>query len=164
PSYRRRWHETRIGQLALSRSLHGDRRTITSAMPDILTKAERSRRMALVRGSGNETTELRLARLFRRAGITGWRRGVRLPGRPDFTFRAQRIVVFVDGCFWHGCPIHYSKPATHPEFWRQKLKDNRARDRRVDAKLRAEGWRVVRIWEHELKKRSLPCLEEHLRT
>lgn len=133
-------------------------------MADILTPAERSRRMGLVRGHGNKSTELRLAQLFRRMRITGWRRRVILPGRPDFTFRGRRTVVFVDGCFWHGCPVHYSKPATHPDFWRKKVRDNRARDRRVDSELRARGWQVIRIWEHDLKKRNLPYLEDRLKS
>ena len=73
-------------------------------MADRLTTAERSALMARCRGSGNRATELRLIALMRAGHITGWRRGSRLPGRPDFVFAARRLAVFVDGCFWHGCP------------------------------------------------------------
>jgi DNA mismatch endonuclease (patch repair protein) len=71
--------------------------------------------------------------------------------RPDFVFPKARTAVFVDGCFWHGCPRHATQPKQHAAFWRQKLAGNRARDRRVNRALRAAGWQVVRIWEHELK-------------
>jgi DNA mismatch endonuclease (patch repair protein) len=88
--------------------------------------------------------------MFRRAGIAGWRRHQSLPGRPDFTFKAERLVVFVDGCFWHGCPRCYKAPATNAAFWEEKLATNRRRDRRVSSALRARGWSVIRLWEHEL--------------
>src|SRR3989442_3445808 len=79
-------------------------------MPDVFTKAKRSAVMSLIRGSGNRDTELRMMALFRAHGVTGWRRGALLTGRPDFVFRRERVAVFVDGCFWHGCPKH-SPPA-----------------------------------------------------
>ena len=78
--------------------------------------------MASVRGRGNKSTEEKLARLFRRVGIKGWRRHLRLPGTPDFSFPERRLVVFVDGCFWHGCPKHASFPATRRAFWLAKIR------------------------------------------
>jgi len=132
-------------------------------MADILSKAERSKRMSLVKGRGNRSTEVRLARLFSTLHISGWRRGEQLPGQPDFTFRRERIAVFVDGCFWHGCSTHYTTPLSNAEFWRRKRADNVARDRRVDAELRGRRWRVLRIWEHELRARNLPILIRRLR-
>ena len=106
--------------------------------------------MARVSGRGNRSTEEKLARLFRRDGITGWRRHLRLPGTPDFAFPENRIVVFVDGCFWHGCPKHATFPMTRRSFWLEKFAANKARDRRVNRELRQLGWRVLRLWEHEL--------------
>lgn len=76
-------------------------------MADIFTKAKRSEIMSQIRGSGNKGTELALAKLFRKHGITGWQRNQPLFGKPDFTFRRQRVVVFVDGCFWHGCSMAF---------------------------------------------------------
>jgi DNA G:T-mismatch repair endonuclease len=73
--------------------------------------------------------------------------------RPDFVFPKLRIAVFVDGCFWHGCPLHATRPKQNAQFWREKIAANRARDRLVTRRLRARGWRVLRIWEHELTKR-----------
>jgi DNA mismatch endonuclease (patch repair protein) len=61
------------------------------------------------------------------------------------------VAVFVDGCFWHGCPKHSTVPATHRPFWKRKLTANKLRDRRVNRTLRRKGWRVVRIWEHDLR-------------
>jgi DNA mismatch endonuclease (patch repair protein) len=119
-------------------------------MADLWSKAKRSEVMARIRGQGNRSTEQRLAALFRTHGITGWRRHLPLPGRPDFTFRAQRLIIFVDGCFWHGCPRHGSRPRQNGAFWRKKIARNRQRDRAVNRDLRRRGWRVVRIWEHEL--------------
>jgi DNA mismatch endonuclease (patch repair protein) len=117
---------------------------------DIYSKAKRAEIMSLVRGSGNKTTELLAARMFRKCRISGWRRQVPLAGRPDFVFRVARVAVFIDGCFWHMCPTHGSMPKTNTGFWAAKLNANRARDRRVDRILRAKEWHVIRIWQHDL--------------
>lgn len=67
----------------------------------------------------------------------------------DIAFSGLRIVVFVDGCFWHGCPEHGTWPKQNAEFWRAKILANQVRDRDTDARLRADGWKVVRVWAHE---------------
>jgi DNA mismatch endonuclease (patch repair protein) len=64
-------------------------------------------------------------------------------------FPKQRLAVFMDGCFWHGCPEHYSAPVAHAEYWRRKLETNRQRDSETDRLLAGAGWTVLRIWEHE---------------
>lgn len=86
-----------------------------------------------------------------------WRRGLRyrfktseLSVRPDLVFAGSRTVVFIDGCFWHGCPEHYVRPRSRPEFWSAKLLENVLRDHRQTLDLERMGWKVVRIWEHEL--------------
>lgn len=87
-----------------------------------------------------------------------WRRGLRyrlhgrLAGSPDLVIRSRRTVVFIDGCFWHGCPHHYRAPATNVEFWRAKYNKNRQRDQKVNRSLKADGWRVIRVWEHEIRE------------
>jgi DNA mismatch endonuclease (patch repair protein) len=121
-------------------------------MPDVFTKKELSEVMSKIRGRGNKETELVLAKLFRKHRITGWRRHQPIFGKPDFTFRRQRLAVFVDGCFWHDCPKHGHLPVNNRPFWRKKLAANQARDRLVNRTLRRLGWRVVRIWEHELRE------------
>jgi DNA mismatch endonuclease (patch repair protein) len=69
--------------------------------------------------------------------------------RADIVFRRQKVAVFVDGCFWHGCPEHGTSPRTNPSYWSAKIARNVERDRRNDAELGAAGWAVVRVWEHE---------------
>jgi DNA mismatch endonuclease (patch repair protein) len=215
-------------------------------MPDVFTQRKRSEVMARIRARGNRDTELALAKLLRSHGITGWRRQqvIRIGNRkrharrsrptsirPDFVFSKQRVAVFVDGCFWHGCPKHsppakWLKKSAMPEwaaarsqksgdrrnskprqrsfaalrmttigsmttegptttegqmtaegrlrtegpmttkgertgkaFWRSKLAANMARDRQVNRQLRRRGWRVLRLWEHELAINPGRCIE-----
>ena len=108
--------------------------------------------MARVRGRGNKSTEEKLVQLFRVYGIKGWRRHLPLPGTPDFAFPKLKLAIFVDGCFWHGCPRCYTRPGTNQAFWDEKLIANRARDKRVTRELKQKGWRVIRIWAHSLKQ------------
>ena len=116
-------------------------------MPDVFTKTKRSAVMARIRSRGNLATEMRMIAIFRAHGITGWRRNRPVFGHPDFVFPKLRAALFVDGCFWHGCPCHYRAPATRRAFWRKKFERNTARDRLVTRTLRKAGWRVVRVWE-----------------
>lgn len=133
-------------------------------MADVYTRAERSALMAKVRGRGNLTTEQALAKLLRVRGWSGWRRqqvvrgrtagGERFQVRPDFVFPVRRLAVFVDGCFWHGCPRHGTRPQGNAAFWQAKFRRNQARDRRDMRRLRRAGWQVVRLWEHELRPKA----------
>ena len=142
-------------------------------MADVYTRAERSALMAKVRGRGNLTTEQALAKLLRTQGWSGWRRqqvvrgrtavGGRFQVRPDFVFAARRLTIFVDGCFWHGCPLHGTRPQGNAAFWRAKFRRNRARDRWDARRLRREGWQVLRLWEHELRAKVRPGLLVKLR-
>jgi len=111
----------------------------------------RSEVMSRIRGKGNEKTEVRLARLLRKAGIRGWRRHLPIPGRPDFSFRKKKVAVFVDGCFWHGCPKCFRLPKQNRKFRRSKIEGNRRRDRSVNGRLRRLGWKVIRIWECRIR-------------
>lgn len=131
---------------------------------DVFSKQKRSEVMSRIRGKGNKDTEVALAKLFRANGITGWRRHYPISGRPDFAFRKQKLAVFVDGCFWHACPKHATQPKGNEMFWQTKLEANKARDRKVNRLLRANGWRVLRIWEHELaKSRQVSAVRRVLR-
>jgi DNA mismatch endonuclease (patch repair protein) len=118
---------------------------------DVFSKVKRSEVMARIRGGGNASTEKRLIALMREHGIKGWRRNRPLPGKPDFVFPVRHVAVFVDGCFWHRCPKCYRKPATNAGFWEAKINRNVERDRQINCELRKRGWKVVRIWEHQLK-------------
>jgi DNA mismatch endonuclease (patch repair protein) len=158
-------------------------------MPDVFTKAKRSEVMSRIRGRGNKETELALMAVFRNLRITGWRRQrrlrvesrrsrvegrkragarpsslvPRLTVRPDFGFPELKVAVFVDGCFWHGCPQHCNQPANNRAFWRRKLAANKARDQFVTHTLRRAGWRVVRIWEHAPARKNQRRLVASLR-
>jgi DNA mismatch endonuclease, patch repair protein len=128
-------------------------------MPDFLTTKQRSVRMSAIRGRNNKTTELVLAAVFRRNKINGWRRRYPVYGRPDFVFPKLKLAVFVDGCFWHSCPKHSHIPGSNRAFWREKFSRNKSRDQLVTRTLRSKGWRVLRIWEHELtRKHEARCI------
>jgi len=119
---------------------------------DTVDKATRSRIMSSIRAKGNRSTEGRLRMMLVRAGITGWKlHGTHLVGNPDFVFEGIRLALFVDGCFWHACPRCGHMPKSNRRYWRAKLDRNIRRDRRQRARLRREGWSVVRVWAHELQ-------------
>ena len=122
------------------------------SVTDIWSKSKRSEVMSRIRGRGNEKTEVRLAKLMRAEGIRGWRRHLPIPGRPDFAFPKHKLAVFVDGCFWHGCPRCFRLPKQNRAFWKAKIEGNRKRDRSVNGRLRRLGWRVLRIKECQLKR------------
>lgn len=123
----------------------------------------RSAAMSKVRGKGNRTTEARLRYAFVRAGIAGWCLHPSLPGRPDFFFREKRLALFVDGCFWHGCPKCGHVPRTNRAFWKTKIERNRQRGKRWDRLLRQQGVSVIHIWECDLK-RDLQMVVRKIRT
>jgi DNA mismatch endonuclease (patch repair protein) len=105
--------------------------------------------MARIRGRDTEP-ELILRRALWADGER-YRVNYKTPaGRPDIVFPGRRVAVFVDGCFWHGCPDHYVPPRTRVEFWARKLRTNVERDRRQTLQLEECGWRVLRFWEHEV--------------
>lgn len=120
-------------------------------MSDTVNKAERSRIMAQVRSIGNKSTELKVVKLLRQHRITGWRRHWHVAGRPDFAFPKAKVALFIDGCFWHGCPAHLRMPSSNVDYWQGKVARNMARDAGVTAELEEKGWNVLRVWECELK-------------
>lgn len=96
--------------------------------------------------------ELALRSLLHRRGLRFWVDRAPLQGmrrRADLVFPRAKVAVFVDGCFWHGCPQHGTWPRHNAEFWRDKIKTNVRRDRDTDERLAEAGWSVVRAWEHE---------------
>jgi DNA mismatch endonuclease, patch repair protein len=119
----------------------------------------RSELMSRVRSSRNITTELKLLTLLRAAKLKGWRRNYPLLGKPDFVFPGAKLVVFVDGCFWHGheCGRNLT-PKRNVAAWSEKILDNQSRDRRITRRLRAWRWSVIRIWECALARRPEACI------
>jgi DNA mismatch endonuclease (patch repair protein) len=119
---------------------------------DPLSPEQRSERMSRVRGTNNKSTEGKVERILEENGISGWiKHPAGIPGRPDFYFPDQRLALFVDGCFWHACPKCGRLPKSRPEFWLVKIDGNRRRDNRTRRTLRKSGFRVMRVWEHDLK-------------
>jgi DNA mismatch endonuclease (patch repair protein) len=125
--------------------------------------------MSRVKSRGNKTTEMALLGALKKYGIKGWRRhltlslsGLRIT--PDFVFKQSALAVFLDGCFWHGCPKHGSLPSSNADFWRRKIEANLARDERNANVLESEGWRVLRIWEHETRLSPELCVLKIIRS
>lgn len=113
---------------------------------------QRVRIMSAIRGKNNKSTELPLKMAFVRSGVKGWvLHPTTICGKPDFYFRTRRLAVFVDGCFWHGCPKCGHIPKTRTPFWTAKIDRNRQRDRITGKILAADGIRALRIWEHSLR-------------
>ncbi len=135
-------------------------------MPDVFTKEKRSQVMSRIRGKGNKDTEMVMFQILRSNHISGWRRNQVVLGKPDFIFPNQKVALFVDGCFWHGCPKHSNMPQNNREFWEKKLQGNKDRDKYVTRTLRRADWKVIRVWEHELTnsdrvvKRILDVLQQ----
>jgi len=122
---------------------------------DTVSPIERSRIMARVKSKGNKSTESAVVALLREARLSGWRRNYPLEGKPDFVFPQKRIALFVDGCLWHGCQKHCRIPHTNRSYWIKKISTNKARDAKIVGILRVKGWVVIRIWEHEIKNRTV---------
>lgn len=114
-----------------------------------------------VRGKGNKTTEARLRAALISAGISGWRINDNdIMGTPDFFFPRELVAVFVDGCFWHGCPKCGHVPKINSDFWRTKISRNRSRDKQYNNLLRKEGVLVLRFWEHSLADSLAGCINK----
>lgn len=112
---------------------------------------EASKRLARVRQRDTEA-ELAVPRALHRRGRR-YRVNVKLIDRPrrvaDIVFRPKKVAVFVDGCFWHGCPKHGTKSKSNADYWKGKIAENKRRDQDTDRRLEEAGWKVVRVWEHE---------------
>lgn len=120
------------------------------APTDVMTPEQRSRCMSRIKGR-DTGPEVMLRNAL-------WKRGLRyrvhygITGRPDIVFVRARVAVFVDGCFWHGCPEHSMKPKQNAAFWEEKIRKNIERDQEISIALEKAGWRVLRFWEHEIKE------------
>ena len=117
-------------------------------MADTLTRSQRSHLMSLIT-SRKTKPELALRSIFRQHGLIYQPKGVY--GRPDFADKRMKIAVFIDGCFWHGCPLHYRAPKSNVKYWSEKIRKNKLRDQKVNSKLASDGWQVIRTWEHQVK-------------
>lgn len=121
---------------------------------DPLTRQQRSSLMRRIRSRDNRSTEGLVEDTLRRRGVGGWTKHPKeCPCTPDFYFPDCKLAVFVHGCFWHACPkCKRNIPQSRRSFWTRKLDENRRRDQRVRRRLWREGYHVVRVWEHDLKR------------
>ena len=119
---------------------------------DTFNREERSEIMRRVRSARNASTEGTIVGALRCRHIRGWKlRPPGLPGLPDLFFPNLKLAVFLDGCFWHGCPRCFRAPSSRTEYWRPKIVRNQKRDRKVNRLLRGQGYGILRLWEHEIK-------------
>jgi len=118
-------------------------------MVDVHTKEQRSYNMSRIKASETKL-ELKFKKLFKVLGFIYQPKNVY--GKPDFIHKKEKIAVFIDSCFWHKCSKHYKEPSTNKKFWRDKINKNSERDKKVTKKLKKDGWRVIRIWEHSIKR------------
>ena len=131
-------------------------------MGDIFSASLRSQIMKANKRKGNKSTELKLIEIFKKYGVKGWRRNYRLFGSPDFVFLKKRVAVFTDGCFWHGHDCRKTKPSSNKEYWDKKIESNKTHDIKVNKTLKSKNWKVIRVWECQLKKGDLPKKLEFL--
>ena len=120
-------------------------------MADVLTKKQRSYNMARIK-SKNTGPELVLRKLLAKNKVRGYRLHYKIVGKPDLVFPKKQLAIFIDGCFWHKCPDCFIKPSSRTEFWKEKIKNNIKRDKKVNKLLAKNDWKILRIWEHELRK------------
>lgn len=126
---------------------------------DKIDAARRSRNMAAIRRRDTKVERILRSALWA-AGVRGYRVDARgVTGHPDISFGSKRVAVFVDGCFWHRCPLCYREPKSNQDYWRHKIERNAARDCEVNERLADEGWMVVRLWEHEIEDDLEGCVE-----
>lgn len=115
--------------------------------------------MSAIKGKNNKTTETRLRMALIRNRISGWLlQNKKLPGKPDFYFTIPKLAIFVDGCFWHGCPRCGHIPKTNTKFWESKITKNVKRDKKNNNELKKLGITLIRFWEHELKDKDLSII------
>lgn len=127
-------------------------------MSDVFSKEKRSEVMRSIKSKNTKTTEIKLIKIFKELHIVGWRRTYPLKGKPDFVFPKKKIAVFVDGCFWHGHNCRNVVPKENANFWDKKRNYNKIHDENITVFLTTKGWKVIRIWECELKNKNREIL------
>ena len=120
---------------------------------DIFSKKKRSEIMSKVKNKGSKL-EIKFGKILWAAGFRYRKNSSKYLGKPDFVLPKYKTVFFIDSCFWHGCKKHGSLPVTRKKFWVEKIEGNKARDKKVNCHYKKIGWKVIRIWEHDLKKKD----------
>jgi DNA mismatch endonuclease (patch repair protein) len=127
-------------------------------MVDVLTHEQRSYNMSRIRSKWAK--QERIIHNYLKGCKIRHKMHPTMTGNPDILFKSSKTVVFIDGCFWHKCPKCYKEPKSNTDFWLPKIERNVKRDRYVNRMLKKDGWRVIRIWEHEIKKDLKKCADK----
>jgi len=122
-------------------------------MADTVSKQKRSEIMSSVKSKGSKI-EMALMHELNKAKLHYKKHVAKLPGTPDIAFTDKKTVIFVDSCFWHGCRWHGAMPSSNKVFWIKKISTNKERDKKTNREYKKMGWKVIRIWEHNLKKKD----------
>lgn len=123
---------------------------------DTHTPMQRTYNMSRIRSS-NTLTELKFRKFIWQKGLRGYKIKSKITGKPDIYFSKQRLAVFIDGCFWHKCPIDFIRPKSRNDYWDTKINNNIKRDKKIIKKLSSEGIKVIRFWEHEIVNNTKKC-------
>src|SRR3989344_1680527 len=123
-------------------------------MPDTFSKKKRSQIMSKVK---SKETKIELS--FKEL-LVGYRFSYqpKIIGKPDFALKKLKIAIFIDSCFWHKCPKHFRGPNSNKSYWKPKIDSNVKRAKEVNKLLKKEGWKVIRVWEHDIKKNTEKCV------
>jgi DNA mismatch endonuclease (patch repair protein) len=127
-------------------------------MSDNLTPEQRRVTMQAVK-SKDSKMEVRFRSALWKSGLRFFKNVNNLVGKPDIVFPRKKVVIFLDSCFWHGCPKHLKLPVTRKEYWEGKITRNHNRDQKVNENYLELGWKVIRFWEHELKEGFQDCVD-----
>ena len=126
---------------------------------DNVSKRKRSNIMKTVRAKDTKL-EKRFRKALRALKQKFTTNDKRLIGKPDIVFSKQKIVIFIDSCFWHGCPLHCRKPKSNKSYWHSKILRNKKRDKSVSKQLKRKGWKVLRFWEHSINSDLEGCVNK----
>ncbi|MEH7126215.1 very short patch repair endonuclease [Bacillus sp. JJ1773] len=118
-------------------------------MPDKITKEQRSKNMQAIKSQSNLENDV--SKALWKKGFR-FRKNTKMFGKPDISIKKYKVVIFIDSCFWHCCPVHGNMPKSNQDYWMNKLGRNKSRDKEVTSFYIENGWRVLRIWEHEFKQ------------
>lgn len=128
---------------------------------DNLTKSQRRKNMQNIRSAGTMPETL-IMRALRRQKIYFAKNVKSIIGKPDIVFRRKKIAVFIDSDFWHVHPRRFIMPQSNKRYWKEKIRRNKERDSEVNKKLKKEGWKIIRIWEHDVKRDTDKCISRVL--
>lgn len=129
---------------------------------DKVSKEIRSKTMRAVR-SNNSKMEVAFRRLLFSKGIRYRKNVSDLPGKPDIAIKNKKLVIFLDSCFWHGCPQHLRRPQSNQDYWNRKVEINIERDQKINSEYKKLKWKILRFWEHEIKNNAGECINTLLK-